>query len=61
LRLAEAIVRLLDDRHLARRLGQAAAARAASQFGMDRFVDRVLGLYAEDGATLAALRGAETP
>ncbi len=39
--LAQALVRLLDDPELARRLGDSAQARAASDFSMDRMIDEL--------------------
>jgi glycosyltransferase involved in cell wall biosynthesis len=43
--LGAAIEALAGDLELARRLGQSARMRATEQFGRDRMVDRMLGLF----------------
>jgi glycosyltransferase involved in cell wall biosynthesis len=43
--IAEAIVRILDDRELAARLGQAGRRHALAQFGISRLVDDIDRLY----------------
>ena len=48
--LADALVRLLDDRTLAERLGEAARRRTETCFAPDASVDRLLALYTAVGA-----------
>jgi glycosyltransferase involved in cell wall biosynthesis len=45
--LAQAIARLQDDRSLARRLGEAARAKALTEYGERRIVARTLDVYYE--------------
>jgi glycosyltransferase involved in cell wall biosynthesis len=49
LALAGAVSRLLDDRTLAARLGEAARQRAEARYSMPRFVDDVIALYRQLG------------
>jgi glycosyltransferase involved in cell wall biosynthesis len=46
-RLTEAIVRVLEDRPLAERLGRAAREHVAASFGLDRFVSETAAFYEE--------------
>jgi glycosyltransferase involved in cell wall biosynthesis len=43
--VADALLRLLSDRHLARRLGEAGRRHAAARFSMRRMVDNYLRLF----------------
>jgi glycosyltransferase involved in cell wall biosynthesis len=45
--LSAAIQRLLGDRELARRLGEAGRQRALRQFSLDRMLDRLIATYSE--------------
>jgi glycosyltransferase involved in cell wall biosynthesis len=45
--LAAAIRQLLDDRLLARRLGQAGSMRVRAEYGQDSFVSRIKRVYLE--------------
>jgi len=46
-RIADAVIRLLDDRALAARLGAAARQRAIARYGWESVVERVEALYSE--------------
>ena len=45
--LARGLIRVLDDRELAKRLGAAARERVSTAFGVDRFVAETAALYEE--------------
>jgi glycosyltransferase involved in cell wall biosynthesis len=43
--MARAIVRLLDDEPLRRKMGEAGRARARAKFSAERMVEETLGVY----------------
>jgi glycosyltransferase involved in cell wall biosynthesis len=53
-KLAGAILSLVDDRGLARRLGQAARSVVLDRFPLDRMIDETLAAYEAAGATVRA-------
>ena len=55
--IAGAVVRLLDDPALARRLGEAARDRVVPAFGADVMVERIAALYERELARLPKRRG----
>lgn len=59
--LADAIVRLLQDRPLRQRMGEAGRARVADEFGVDRLVEGTLAAYRTFGAATPAGAGATPP
>lgn len=58
--LAAALARILSDRQLAQRMGQAGRRRAVAEFSVDRFIDRFETIYL-DMIRTAPVAGASAP